>query len=52
MESLDGLINCGLLFAYFYAVARALDDAHFYLVRSRAPWCARGVTVRDWEALA
>ena len=52
MESLDGLINRHLLFAYFYAVARALDDAHYYLVRSRAPWCARGVTIRDWEALA
>ncbi len=52
MESLDGLINRHLLFAYFYGVARALDDAHYYLVRSRAPWCARGVTIRDWEALA
>ncbi len=52
MESLDALINRHLVFAYFYGVARALDDAHYYLVRSRAPWCARGVTVRDWEALA
>lgn len=52
MESLDGLINRHLLFAYFYGVARALDDAHYYLVRSRAPWCSRGVTIRDWEALA
>jgi len=52
MESLDGLINRHLLFAYFYGVGRALDDAHYYLVRSRAPWCARGVTVRDWDALA
>jgi hypothetical protein len=52
MESLDALINRNLFFAYFYGVARALDDAHFYLVRSRAPWCAWGVTVRDWEALA
>lgn len=52
MESLDALINRNLLFAYFYGVGRALDDAHFYLVRSRAPWCAWGVTVRDWEALA
>jgi len=51
-ESLDALINRNLLFAYFYSVGRALDDAHFYLVRSRAPWCAWGVTVRDWEALA
>ena len=52
VQSLDGLINRHLLFAYFYGVARALDDAHYYLVRSRAPWCARGVTIRDWEALA
>jgi hypothetical protein len=51
-ESLDALINRNLLFAYFYGVGRALDDAQFYLVRSRAPWCAWGVTVRDWEALA
>ncbi|HRN53539.1 MAG TPA: hypothetical protein PK788_08585, partial [Gemmatimonadaceae bacterium] len=52
MESLDALINRNLCFAYFYGVGRALDDAQFYLVRSRAPWCAWGVTVRDWEALA
>jgi len=52
VDSLDALINRNLLFAYFYSVGRALDDAHFYLVRSRAPWCAWGVTVRDWEALA
>jgi len=30
----------------------ALDDAHFYLVRSRAPWNGHGITVRDWEALS
>jgi hypothetical protein len=52
MDSLDGLINRHLLFCYFYAVGRALDDAHYYLVRSRAPWCTRGVTIRDWEGLA
>ncbi|MBX7117971.1 MAG: hypothetical protein K1X31_03120 [Gemmatimonadaceae bacterium] len=51
-DSLDALINRNLLFAYFFAVARGLDDAQYYLVRSRAPWCAWGVTVRDWEALA
>jgi hypothetical protein len=51
-ESLDGLINRNLLFAYFYSVGRALDDAHYYLVRSRAPWHGRGVTIRDWEALS
>ena len=51
-EAVDRLVNRNLLFAYFYAVGRALDDAHFYLVRTRAPWHASGVTVRDWEALA
>ena len=47
----DLLINRNLLFAYFYGVARALDDAHYYIVRTRAPWHGRGITVRDWEAL-
>lgn len=50
-EAMDRLINRNLLFAYFSAVGRALDDAHYYLVRSRVPWNGRGVTVRDWEAL-
>jgi hypothetical protein len=50
-ESLDLLVNRNLLFAYFYGVARALDDAQYYLVRSRAPWHPAGVTIRDWEAL-
>lgn len=50
-EALDELINRNLLFAYFYGVGRALDDAHFYLMRTRAPWHSRGVTVREWEAL-
>jgi hypothetical protein len=50
-EALDGLINRNLLFAYFYGVGRALDDAHFYLMRTRVPWHSRGVTVREWEAL-
>ena len=51
-EEIDAIVNRNLLFAYFYAVGRALDDAHFYLVRSRAPWNGRGLTVRDWDALA
>ena len=51
-EAVDRLINRNLLFAYFFAVGRALDDAHFYLMRTRAPWHSRGVTLRDWEALA
>jgi len=50
-ETLDPLINRNLLFAYFYAVGRALDDAHYYLVRSRVPWHGLGVTIRDWHAL-
>jgi hypothetical protein len=50
-EGVDRLINRNILFAYFYGVARALDDAHYYLVRTRAPWHSAGVTVRDWEAL-
>ena len=51
-ESVDLLVNRNLLFAYFYGVARGLDDAQYYLVRSRAPWHPAGVTIRDWEALA
>lgn len=50
-DGIDRLLNRNLLFAYFYAVGRGLDDAHYYLVRSRAPWHGAGVTVRDWEAL-
>jgi hypothetical protein len=50
-EVIDRLVNRNLLFAYFYGCGRALDDAHYYLVRTRAPWHARGLTVRDWEAL-
>jgi len=50
-EAIDRLINRNLLFAYFYGVGRALDDAQYYLVRTRAPWNGRGVTVRDWDAL-
>jgi hypothetical protein len=51
-ESVDRLINRNLVFAYFYAVGRALDDAHYYLVRTRVPWSGHGITVRDWEALS
>jgi hypothetical protein len=51
-DGIDRLINSNLLFAYFYGVGRAIDDGHLYLVRSRAPWNGRGVTVRDWEALS
>lgn len=51
-DGIDRLINRNLMFAYFYGAGRALDDAHYYLVRSRAPWNGQGITVRDWEALA
>lgn len=51
-DGIDRLINRNLLFAYFYGAGRALDDAHYYVVRSRAPWNGHGVTVRDWAALA
>ena len=51
-DTVDRLINRNLLFAYFYGVARALDDAQYYLVRTRAPWNGHGVTVRDFEALS
>ena len=51
-DAVDRLINRNLLFAYFFGVGRALDDAHYYMVRTRAPWNGRGVTIRDWEALA
>lgn len=51
-DGIDRLVNRNLMFAYFYGTGRALDDAHYYLVRSRAPWNGHGVTVRDWEALA
>ena len=51
-EGVDRLVNRNLMFAYFYGVGRALDDAHFYFVRSRSPANGRGVTTGEWEALA
>ncbi|HEU4989982.1 MAG TPA: hypothetical protein VFT41_09375 [Gemmatimonadaceae bacterium] len=50
-EAMDGLINRNLLFSYFYGVGRGLDDAHYYLMRTRVPWHGAGVTVQDWQAL-
>jgi hypothetical protein len=50
-EAVDRLINRNLLFAYFYGVGRALDDAQYYLVRTRVPWNGHGMTIRDWDAL-
>jgi hypothetical protein len=50
-EPIDRLVNRNLLFTYFYAVGRAIDDAQYYIVRTRAPWHPEGVTIRDWHAL-
>lgn len=47
----DRLIARHVFFSYFCSIARAIDDAHVYVVRSRMPWNSRGVTIRDWEAL-
>jgi hypothetical protein len=49
--SVDRLVARHLFFCYFCSVARAIDDAHVYVVRSRLPWNGRGITVRDWDAL-
>ena len=49
--SADRLVNRHMMFAYFYSVARAVDDAQVYIVRTRVPWNSHGVTVRDWDAL-
>lgn len=51
MPSADRLIGRHVLFSCFCSVARAIDDAHVYVVRSRMPWNGHGLTVRDWEAL-
>ncbi|HEX2722011.1 MAG TPA: hypothetical protein VHM24_03780, partial [Gemmatimonadaceae bacterium] len=47
----DRLIARHVFFSYFCSVARAIDDAHVYVVRTRIPWNGRGMTIRDWEAL-
>ena len=47
----DRLIGRHMFFAYFCSIARAMDDAHLYVMRSRVPWNPRGMTIRDWEAL-
>ena len=47
----DRLIGRHMFFTYFCSVARAIDDAHLYVVRSRVPWNAHGLTIRDWHAL-
>ena len=47
----DRLINRHLMFAYFYAAGRAMDDARWYVFRSRIPWCEQGLTIRDYDGL-
>jgi hypothetical protein len=49
--AIDAILNRHLFFALFGGVGRALDDAQYYLVRSRLPWSSQGITVRDFEAL-
>lgn len=51
VSAADRLINRHLMFAYFFACGRAIDDARWYVFRSRAPWCVKGLTVRDYDAL-
>ncbi len=50
-SAIDAILNRHLYFALFGGVGRALDDAQYYLVRSRVPWSSHGITVRDFEAL-
>lgn len=47
----DRIVARHVYFAYFGSVARAIDDAHIYVIRSRLPWNGLGLTIRDWEAL-
>ena len=49
--AIDRFVNRHIIFTYFYSVVRAIDDAHLYLVRSRAPWNGHAYTSRDWDAL-
>lgn len=50
-QAADRLISRHVFFSYFCSVARAIDDAHLYVVRSRVPWNSHGMTIRDWHAL-
>jgi hypothetical protein len=50
-QAADRLVARHMFFTYFCSVARAVDDAHLYVVRSRVPWNAHGLTIRDWDAL-
>lgn len=50
-QNADRLIARHVFFSYFCSIARAIDDAHLYVVRSRIPWNPHGMTIRDWHAL-
>ncbi len=47
----DRIIARHVFFCYFGSVTRALDQSHWYIVRSRLPWNEHGLTIRDWHAL-
>jgi hypothetical protein len=47
----DRLIARHVFFCYFGSVVRAIDEAQWYVVRSRLPWNDAGMTIRDWHAL-
>ena len=47
----DRIVARHAFFCYFASVARALDQSHWYIVRSRLPWNEEGLTIRDWHAL-
>jgi hypothetical protein len=47
----DRIVARHAFFCYFASVARALDQSHWYVVRSRLPWNEDGLTIRDWHAL-
>lgn len=49
--ALSGLLNRNLLFNYFYAVGRAVDDDRLYPTASRSPRCPGSAVVRERDAL-
>lgn len=50
-QGLAALLNRNLLFNYFFAVARAVDDDRFYPVVSRSPLAPHTAVFREREAL-
>ena len=50
-QAVDRLISRHAFFCYFGSVGRALDESHWYIMRSRLPWNDAGMTIRDWHAL-